>query len=213
MWRWDNQEPFGNDTPNGDPGNTGTTFDLPLRLPGQYADKETNVNYNYYRDYDSGSGRYLESDPKGLDGGINTYAYVDGSPLSDNDPLGQNPIAGAIGGAEIGAEVGTAVAPGPGTVIGGALGGLIGLGAGVIIANQINSAISNSSSSASAGSQSGSNQCDNNDKCEEQARKDEQTCRMTTMPGTPARARCWASAIDRYGACRAGKPLPPLVMW
>jgi RHS repeat-associated protein len=77
VWRWDQQEPFGNDTPNGDPGNTGATFDLPLRLPGQYADKETNLNYNYFRSYDSAIGRYVQSDPIGLSGGLNSYSYVD----------------------------------------------------------------------------------------------------------------------------------------
>ena len=88
VWRWDNQEPFGNDTPNADPNSTGTTFDFPLRLPGQYADQETNLNYNYYRDYDSGIGRYLQSDPIELMGGINTYTYVNGNSLSYVDLFG-----------------------------------------------------------------------------------------------------------------------------
>jgi RHS repeat-associated protein len=63
-------------------------FDLPLRLPGQYFDKETNLHYNYYRDYDPSIGRYGESDPIGLHGGLNTYAYVRSNPMSYFDPDG-----------------------------------------------------------------------------------------------------------------------------
>jgi RHS repeat-associated protein len=88
VWRNDNTEPFGNSVPNGDPGNTGVAFDFPFSFPGQYADKETNINYNYYRDYDPGIGGYKESDRVGLRAGLNTYLYVRANPLRRRDPRG-----------------------------------------------------------------------------------------------------------------------------
>ena len=48
---------------------------------GKYDDQEVNLFYNYFRDYDPITGRYVESDPIGLDGGLNTYGYVGGNPL------------------------------------------------------------------------------------------------------------------------------------
>jgi RHS repeat-associated protein len=60
-------------------------------LPGQYADVETGLNYNYRRDYDPATGRYVESDPVGLIGGINTYVYVAANPLNSSDQLGLAP--------------------------------------------------------------------------------------------------------------------------
>jgi RHS repeat-associated protein len=46
------------------------------------------MHYNYFRDYDPGTGRYVESDLVGLNGGINTYSYVGGSPTIKVDPYG-----------------------------------------------------------------------------------------------------------------------------
>jgi RHS repeat-associated protein len=88
VWRWDQQEPFGVNVPDENPLGLGA-FEFPLRFSGQYADKETNLHYNYFRDYDPVTGRYVQSDPIGLSGGINTYAYVASSPLMyfDKDGL------------------------------------------------------------------------------------------------------------------------------
>jgi RHS repeat-associated protein len=88
VWRWDQAEPFGNNPANEDPDANSVVFDLPLRLPGQRYDKETGLHYNYFRDYDPSIGRYGQSDPIGLDGGINTYAYVLQHPLGISDPTG-----------------------------------------------------------------------------------------------------------------------------
>ncbi|MDP2198128.1 MAG: RHS repeat-associated core domain-containing protein, partial [Sulfurimicrobium sp.] len=89
-----------------------------LRLPGQYWDEETGLHYNYFRDYDPGSGRYVQSDPIGTvlyrdmaakslaQHGLmirpevasqlyrpqpefnHPFAYVRGNPISRIDPLG-----------------------------------------------------------------------------------------------------------------------------
>ena len=61
---------------------------LDLRLPGQIYDAETGTHYNRYRDYDPQTGRYQTSDPIGLEGGVNTYAYAEGLPNLLTDVLG-----------------------------------------------------------------------------------------------------------------------------
>ena len=75
------QTPFGEVTASG-------SVEQPYRFPGQYADPETGYSYNYYRDYDPSLGRYLQSDPIGLAGGLNTYSYAGQNPLSHVDPYG-----------------------------------------------------------------------------------------------------------------------------
>ncbi|WP_243405550.1 RHS repeat-associated core domain-containing protein, partial [Solimicrobium silvestre] len=74
VWKWDG-EAFGNTPPTAETTGAGP-FTFNLRFPGQYYDAETNLHYNYFRDYDPTTGRYAESDPFGLYAGISTFSYV-----------------------------------------------------------------------------------------------------------------------------------------
>jgi RHS repeat-associated protein len=80
-----NYQPFGSTGP------ISTSITQNLRLPGQYSDAESGFNYNSFRDYVSTLGRYIESDPKGLIGGLNTYGYVNENPLKWIDLSGTSP--------------------------------------------------------------------------------------------------------------------------
>ena len=86
-WEWPHNDPFGNNAPNENPSNLGA-FAYNLRCPGQYFDSETGKHYNYFRDYDPSVGRYIQSDPIGLHGGINTYGYAISNPLALIDLFG-----------------------------------------------------------------------------------------------------------------------------
>lgn len=61
---------------------------LKIGFPGQYWDEETRTWHNGFRDYDPYTGRYIQSDPIGLGGGLNTYVYADANPVNFIDPLG-----------------------------------------------------------------------------------------------------------------------------
>jgi RHS repeat-associated protein len=93
VWKAD-YAPYGKAEINEDPDGDGTAVTFNIRFPGQYEDAESGHYYNYLRDYDPSTGRYIESDPIGLAGGLNTYAYVGGTPLFYIDPKGLNAAAG-----------------------------------------------------------------------------------------------------------------------
>lgn len=118
VWQWQDVA-FGVAAPTG-------SATVALRYPGQYHEAETGLFQNWNRTYHAPSGRYLESDPAGVKGGINSYGYVGGNPLSYSDTRGLcgpfTPLCIFL--AEYGAElaVGTEIAvaistgtPNPGT--------------------------------------------------------------------------------------------------
>lgn len=204
VWRWDS-DPFGSTSANEDPDGDTQVFAFSLRFPGQYYDSETGLYYNYFRDYDPQTGRYVQSDPIGLDGGINTYAYALNNPLLNIDPTGQESIplprpipvpgwagpAGAVAGAGwAGWEFGSAIYP----HIAEPLGDLI---------DNVCAALND----------------DLGKRCDKQLKRDGATCRAVARAERAGKrpvgagARCWASASQRYGNCLAGRDLGPLDTW
>ncbi len=81
VWSWES-DAFGRGAPSG-------SETVNLRFPGQYYDIETALHYNWNRYYNPDTGRYITSDPIGLDGGLNTYAYVNANPVMFSDPEGK----------------------------------------------------------------------------------------------------------------------------
>jgi RHS repeat-associated protein len=105
VWRWEG-EAFGNTPPNEDVDGDGQVTIINGRFPGQYADAETGLYYNWNRYYDSGTGTYPKSDPFGLNGGLNTYLYVGANPIANSDRFGLYTWTGTAWGGEAFAFVG-----------------------------------------------------------------------------------------------------------
>ncbi|OLK41098.1 RHS repeat domain-containing protein, partial [Xanthomonas oryzae] len=154
VWTWSLKgEAFGNTAPNQDPDGDGAALVLDMRFPGQRFDAASGLNQNYFRDYEAATGRYGQSDPIGFEGGISTYGYALGNPLSLIDPLGLAPnpacaagwiaacsvVGGGVGYWGGGVLVGVAGSEVPiagnaaGFVAGSQLGGMGGASAGGIL--------------------------------------------------------------------------------
>jgi RHS repeat-associated protein len=84
---------FGDNAPDQNPSGLGI-FEYNLRFPGQYADVETGLNQNYFRNYSPMLGRYAEPDPLGFVNNASTYAYVTDNPISFTDATGLDQTLG-----------------------------------------------------------------------------------------------------------------------
>ncbi|MBC9249131.1 hypothetical protein A9179_02455 [Pseudomonas alcaligenes] len=198
VWRW-KSDAFGYGVATNAVGSGLNSINL--RFPGQYYDSESGLHYNYFRDYDPQTGRYVESDPIGLNGGLNTYAYVMGNPLGYSDRSG---LAGETALAAWGTWVATDTAiPEPSDfawpkwavygVGGAALGGLVW-----------------------ATSDDDAEECPDKEKvCEERLEIDLATCAaLGKRDGASAYKICEGQAMARYARCLRGSDVnPPLPPW
>jgi RHS repeat-associated protein len=91
VWMWESN-PFGETKPNEDPDQDGLKLTYHARFPGQVFDSETGLHYNFHRDYNPQTGRYMQSDPIGLEGGLNTFGYANMTVLTNSDASGLKPI-------------------------------------------------------------------------------------------------------------------------
>lgn len=185
-----------------------------LRLPGQYVDEENGrgtsglthpLYYNFHRDYDPAIGRYVQTDPIGLAGGMNTYAYANGNPTKYSDPTGKVAV------------VDDAVII-TGLVVSAGIVWCIETKCGEAFANWVMSQFDDDEPT-SVGPIVTPNEnsvdtenCDS--ECEALQEADISTCRgIARVRGSRAGAKCYAQASERYAACLAGRPIPPLNTW
>jgi RHS repeat-associated protein len=188
VWRWDQTEPFGDSVPNGDPGNTGNVFDFPLGLSLYYRDKETGMFYAKQRDgYSPEIGRFPQSDPIGLQGGLNLYQYAASNPLSNTDPEGLQAIPFPR-------------FPIPGFPTRGGSGSSNSNSTGN---SDLDRALGIPRSGPSSSSSSSQSSCPPDDACEKLRERDEAACGLLsgTRYGSRGLALCMASAAQRYAEC------------
>ncbi len=231
VWTWDLKgEAFGATAPNEDPDQDGTLFEFAMRFPGQRYDAESGLHYNVQRDYDPASGRFVTSDPLGLQGGISTYGYVKGNPLVSVDPDGMLAIpllppppvvTGAPGavGAYNGADLSNPNGNwdfGPKINLDSIkkvlmLQEMMGLGPnGWLNPNSATSQMSLAVLKQACSTE----ESDEDDHCDKRYAEETAVCRaIKKRRSSKAAARCYASAAQRYAACLRGEHVPVFDVW
>ena len=142
VWAWAG-DAFGTGAPTG-------SATINIRMPGQYVDAESGLFYNWNRYYNPSIGRYISSDPIGLEGGLNTFLYAEASPVMYVDPEGLDPYQTCVaqytasciatGTILIGtgtASLGTLALPGGGTIAGWQIGAAFGAATGAVVGSSV----------------------------------------------------------------------------
>lgn len=228
QWQWPYQSnPFGEQQPVSSAG-----YVFNLRFPGQYFDVESNTHYNYFRQFDPSIGRYLQSDPIGLNGGMSSYGYGYGSPLMFIDPYGQDgicravfTIAGSVCGGFVGQQVGGIIVGAGGAVVGSSVGpegtiggGAVGYGAGSMVGGAFGAATGGLAGNAIANKMCATASESREQACEKRLEREETMCGLMAGPRYPGNSKqavkiCMTAAFKRYTMCLKGIPeseWPPL---
>jgi RHS repeat-associated protein len=91
--------PYGESYGPGNSSGTEANSSNPIRFTGQYLDSESDLYNMRAREYDPGSGRFLEVDPLQCDSGgscASTYLYADDQPTVMIDPSGEGAMMAGL---------------------------------------------------------------------------------------------------------------------
>lgn len=189
---------------------------------GREFDEDSGLMYYRAGWSDPEQGRFISEDPIGFGGGVNFYAYVGNNPINSRDPFGLMPQRDCVAtGVAIGATVGAVaggitgvagVVGGPLVIITSPIGALKGAAVGALAGGLMGAIICSSTDAIPTEKARPKEKCEPEDELERQCmiqwENDNSVCRI--LPTPAARARCYASANARLGACVARRPLPEL---
>lgn len=178
----------GSYTPFGELRSVIATRNNVLMFPGQVEDGETMLSQNWHRDYDPAIGRYIQSDPIGLLGGVNTYGYALQNPGYYIDFTGENPAAPVVG-----------------ILVGGAR--VYKVGKASLKAYRAAKAAAVASNSVSQFKDDSTEECE--DECDEIRKDEDAACRRDYGYDPIVKRSCLARAAARWSACKSNGGVMP----